>query len=475
MKVAFINSNTELRTVFRGGAPSVGLMEFVAILKERGAQPLYVDAFLENLEDEQLIQRLEDFEPEVIGVSCVSENRFEAMNTIRRLRQSFPESLIMAGGYQFSYYSEEALQLLPELDLIVRHEGEEALISLLEVGFDRSHFESILGITFRTADGEILSTQDAPLPADLDEYPIPDWTALPRNSVSGFGVLAARGCIGSCIFCAGARRRLRFRSPDKVLEEISMLLDIFGRERLAGGIAFNDDSLTLSPKNLVAIMEGMINNGFNLPFTARTRADAITEDLLRLMKEAGLKKIGSGIDAPSQRIMDTMGKKERIEEIVHAFEMYNRLKIKSSGHILIGYEGETMDDIMNGVRLQRKLNRLPYVNIGLSLLRIYPGTWLEEIGRQNGSLPPYFSWYRPEDMDHVETGLNVAGRTVPWFVPSTMPFSKLKWLHFSKTKLTPQYFTQIAKFIVKKKRYGLLVHPHTYRVLMSRLTDAFRH
>jgi len=449
-------------------------MEFVAMLKKRAVPSLLVDAYLENLDDWQVLQRLEEVGPSVIGISCVTDTRFDAMNLIRKLRAAFPNAMLMAGGYQFSYNSEQALEYLPELDLILRHEAEEAFVSLVDAGFDRNQFDGIKGLTFRAKDGEIVKTDDAPFPHDLDKYPICDWTAVAPEHIKGYGIIATRGCVANCIFCAGAGRKLRFRSPERVLEEIQMLVDIFGHDQVDGKLGFNDDSLTLNRKNLVALMEGMIDNNLRLGFTGRSRADAIDEVLLKLMIEAGMTKIGTGIDAPSQRIMDMMGKRERMDQIEETFRMYSRLKIPSSGGILMGYEGETMEDIKNAVGLFKRLNRLPYVSVGLGLMRIYPGTRLEEIGRENGSILPTFSWYHPEDMDKVVKDVNIAHAWTPWFIPSTISYSKLKWIHFRAVKLTPQYFWQTAKYIVRKKKYGILFQSRTWRVLGDRMVDFVR-
>lgn len=471
MNIAFVQANTSRQNVVRGGIPSTAIMQFVAMLKARGVKTLYVDALLENLKDQQAVSRLEEFEPHVIGIACLSDNRFAAMETIRCLRGAFPDTLLMGGGHQFSHQSEDALRVVPELDLIVRHEADETITRLLDTGFERDHFEEISGITFRTPDGEIISTSDAPPPPDLDRFPVPDWTAAPSEHISSFGVSASRGCVGKCTFCAAVGTRLRFRSPDRVLEEIQILVDLFGRERLDGKLSFNDDSLTLNRKNFYALMDGMIDTGFNLRWIARSRADALDEDMIRAMKEAGCISISSGIDAPSQRIMDTMGKREKMEDIVRAFETCSRLKMNCGGTVLIGYEGETVEDIENGAGIMKRLNRLPHITVNMGMLYIYPGTKLEQIGRRNGSLPPDFSWYRQEHMARVERDTSILWQDIPYFIPSTMPCSELKRLCFRYGKMNMDYLRRMTKWVIKKKQYHLFLKGKTYRVLGSRLLN----
>jgi len=470
MKIAFIQSNDIKESVVRRGSNFLALLGLAAIFKERGCQVLYVDAYLEDLTTQQVVERLTKFQPQVVGISCVTDNRFVCINTIRSIRKAFPDVLMMAGGHQFSYHSEDALKHIPELDLIVRGEGEEVAIRLLETDFNPHHFEKIPRLTYRGADNAIISTADDDKLDSLDDFPMPDWTLLPRDHITEFGISTARGCVGQCIFCSGATRRTRFRSPERVLDEMGFILDLFGREKIDGHFVWADDTLTQRKEHFFALMEGMINRGFDFRWFMRSRADAISEELVRLAKEAGCVQIGTSIDAPSQRIMDYMGKGERINEIINAFEVCSRFGIKSVGSIILGYEGETIEDIRNAARIQNRLNRLPHVVISTTLLRVYPGTRLEKIALEKGSLPTDFSWYRPLDMKKVETDVSANIQLVPFFKPSTMPYERLKWLHFRYFRLNPDFIKQTIKYyLITKRQFKLLLNPVVYRVVFSRL------
>ena len=470
MRIALVQANSLDKSIQRKRAVSLALLGLAAIFKERGCQVSYLDAYLEDLTNRQIIERLANFRPRVVGISCTTENRFVAIDTIRSIRRVFPNVLIMAGGHQFSYNSEDALRRIPELDLIVRGDGEEVVIRLLEADFNPRHFESIPRLTYRTADNSIISTPDNGKLDNLDDFPMPDWTLVPRDRIAGFDVSTSRGCVGKCIFCSGGARRVRFRSRQRVLDEVEFILDLFGRKRVDRHFSWADDTLTQSQEHFFPLMEGMIKRGFNFRWGVRSRADAMSEEGVKLMKEAGCILIGTGIDAPSQRIMDSMGKRERMNDIIRAFEIYSRFGIKSAGTILLGYEGETMEDIRNAVELLTRLNRLPRVVVSMSLLRIYPGTILERIALNNGCLPVDFSWYRPEDMKSVESGVSVsAARAVPFFKPSSMPYGELKRLHFRYSRLNLTFAKQTMKQMIAKRQFKQLVNPTVYRVLFSRL------
>lgn len=473
-RVALIQSFNSNKVVLRVGSTSPGLLGLVALLKQNDCPVIFLDAYLEDFTDDMLAERLREFGPDVIGVSCVSENRFDAIKTIKRLRAEFPEALIMSGGCQFSYYSEQALSLMPELDLIIRGEGEEPMMALMQADFDAGELGGIMGLTWRTPDGRIVSNPDTAHLGELDDYPDPDWQEAPLHAVTGFSPVTARGCVGHCIFCSGAKRRMRFRSPERVLDEIQTILDLVGHERLSGHLGFADDTLTQNPAHCADILDGMINRGFNLRWSLRSRADAITEDLVKHLKAAGCYHIGTGVDAPSQSIMDSMGKRESIEDIERAFTLYSKHKLNSAGSILLGYEGETREDHKAAVRLMKKLNKLPHVNIGMGLLMIYPGTVLEQQARENGSLPPDFSWYRKKDMGEVERGLSVSFQSVPYFRPSTISYRKLKWFQFRHTKLSAHYLKHALRYIITRRRWDIFFSKQVYRVFFARFFEPLK-
>lgn len=470
MKIALIESNDTKGFTQRRGSVLLALLGMAAILKKRGYQVLYVDAYSENLTIGQIVERLIDFSPQVVGISCATGNRFVGIDTIRFIRKAFPKVLIMAGGHQFSYYSEDALKKIPELDLIVRGEGEEVVTRLLEAGFDRRHFAGIERLTYRAADKSIISNADDGKLDSLDDFPMSDWTLIPRNHIKEFSISTTRGCVGQCIFCSGASRKLRFRSPEKVLDELGFIIDFFGRERIDGHFIWADDTVTQRKEHFFKLMEGMIKRKFNIRWRMRSRADVISQELVELAKEAGCIYIGTGIDAPSQRIMDSMGKGERMEDIIRAFEIYSQAGLRADGFILLGYEEETIADIQNALKIQRQLNKLPHVTVSTSLLKIYPGTALEKIALRNGSLPSDFSWYCPGDIKKVETGVSIDSRAIPFFKPSTMSYGKLKQLHFRYFRLNFDFIKQTMKhYLVTGRLFKFLINPTIYRVMFSRL------
>jgi anaerobic magnesium-protoporphyrin IX monomethyl ester cyclase len=464
-RIALVNGPGDITSLRRDGRARICYLNFAAVLKAMGHQILYVEPNLEPLSRKQIISMVKNFEPHVVGFSCFCEGRFECIDLIRQMKPALPKTCFIAGGHQFTHYSEDALTKVREMDIIFRGEADETFPKVITNRLDPDSLKETPGLTFRSCTGEIISTPDAGAP-DIRTTPVPDWTIVPGKYLSEYTVITSRGCVGKCNFCATGMRKLRFRDPESVLEEIELMMRIYGHERMDGRFNFFDDSLTLSRGHLHSLMNGMIRRQYNFRWITRARGDTLTAENVNLMKAAGCVGISTSFDAPNQKIIDACGKREKMEDIRRGIEEASRAGIRVHVAILVGNVTETMADSLEGFALFKEMEKMPNVKPFIGTLLIYPGTQLEKRARDNGSIPENFSWYSRNDMKRIFYRKHYA--MVPSFSNGIVPFHMLKAM---VDKVSFSSNRGNIKQILKRKNLGIFLHIRTYAKIASILSS----
>jgi len=196
-------------------------------------------------------------------------------------------------------------------------------------------------------------------PAELNAYKSIFPVQLRQRVVWGF-LIATRGCPYPCNFCSEVMRvstgtKLRSRSAANVADEMAHL------ERQGVNIcSFQDDSFSSNRRFVRALCEELIARHSTMPWMARVRADEVDYDLLALMKQAGCMMLGMGVEAGTQRIIDTIQKnftpKPWLERCRQAFRWARELGIGTNAYYIIGNPTETREEIEHTIRFAQELN-----------------------------------------------------------------------------------------------------------------------
>jgi radical SAM superfamily enzyme YgiQ (UPF0313 family) len=245
-------------------------------------------------------------------------------------------------------------------------------------------FKEILGIAFKKGP-EVVVNPDRPLCADLDALPFParhllDMTFYTRPSrfisrnlsLRSTSIFTARGCPYRCNFCAGPllfNQKVRFHSPERVIEEIGQLINQYGAE----GIYFAED-MFLSDKGRAKKFMGLFKQyGYDkkIRWFAQLRANIVDAELLYMMKDCGCAQVEYGFESGSQRILDLMNKKASIEQNIRAARLTRNAGIRFQGNIIVGYPGEQEEDFKKTIKFLWKSR--PH-SIGFNLFMPLPGT-----------------------------------------------------------------------------------------------------
>ena len=173
-------------------------------------------------------QLLELLKADIYGITAVTYTRFEAIDAARRLKQSHPDSTVIAGGVHFSSCAEDALAAVSDIDIVVRGEGEVTLCELVKALEEKGDLSRVNGITYRDQ-GRIVSNADRETFEDLDGLPLYDdyrWDDYPEyllgvpEQVRATSIMTSRGCPYRCVFCCKAGMKYRLRDPIAVVDEI---------------------------------------------------------------------------------------------------------------------------------------------------------------------------------------------------------------------------------------------------------------
>jgi magnesium-protoporphyrin IX monomethyl ester (oxidative) cyclase len=399
--------------------PPLGLAYIAAVLEERAYDVKILDVSAEdfyNREEigEEYIQiglsngeiktRIRDFDPDVVGISCLLSSQFHDMCNICKLAKEINERIItVVGGAHPSALPEESL-MNDYIDFVVIGEGEYTMLELMEAikrGYD---FSKIDGLGFKQGKRIVVNPKTKFI-EDLDELPLPARHLLPMETYfktnlphSGTSrrspntpIMTSRGCTGHCIFCATAKfwgRRYRTRSVDKVLDEMVYLIKEYGVKE----IQFIDDNLTLNKKRAIELFNRMIERNLNLVWNTPQgiAVSTLDEEILQKMKESGCYEITLAIESGDEKVLNYIIKKPlKLEKVEQQVKTARKLGIITKGYFVVGLPGETKAQMQKTFDFAK---RLKLDAAGIFIAAPLPGTELYRLCREKNYLKSGFSF-----------------------------------------------------------------------------------
>ncbi|MBN1224263.1 MAG: cobalamin-dependent protein [Candidatus Aminicenantes bacterium] len=384
--------------------PPLGLLYIGAVLEKAGHDIRIVPADLWKFDWRRIAGMIDEFEPDIVGVTSTTENRFQSFKLVRVAKKTRPEAFTVMGGPHASMAAEDTLAHIPELDIVVRGEGEQTMYELcqaLDGKKDLSRIQSLSGISFRK-NGEIITNPARPPIKDIDSIPPPAYHLVPfeeynfRFEVPGKGMLPAvnmmssRGCPFKCNFCATPinwGRAVRMRSPHNIVDEIEFLIRTYGVKV----IFFFDDTFNTSPRRAHEICDLILERRLDIFFKCDIRIDLIDKPLLDKMKQAGLFHLSFGLEAGSERVRnEIVEKKVDIEDFHNLVQWCRELDIIPNAFFIFSHPTETWQEAQETIAIIEKYKE--QIEASIAILHIYPGTPLEKTAKEMGALPIDFTW-----------------------------------------------------------------------------------
>lgn len=367
--------------------PPLGLAYLAAVSKMKGIEVKIIDADAEKLSLEEIVERVCDSKPDILGVTVTTPVFDISVKILREIKRisSIP---VVVGGPHPSVLPEETLRT-GVVDVVCKGEGEETLIELFDYFEGKKSLREIPAIHFLD-NGQFFSTPPRPFIRDLDQLSFPDWNGFPldryfspaRKMNFSLPIMTSRGCPARCYFCYKGvfGYQYRFRSPENVVMEIEYLKNRYNIQEFS----IIDDSFSLLNKRAEEICRLIIDRGLNLPWslTNGVRVSPISEKLLILMKKAGCYRVFFGAETGNPEILKSINKGITLDQIKKAVTLTKKVGIEVGLFFMIGNLGEDEKKINQTIRFALELD--PDL-VQFTIATPYPGTVFYDIVRREGS------------------------------------------------------------------------------------------
>ena len=374
-------------TAAMGFFPPTGLEYIVASMKGSVGKVTLFDLRYEEAYQDQ--KALSQFIRNGIDLLCISihwSSKFDKVCDF--IAQLPPEVCTVVGGYKATLEVDYLFDRCPNIDMIVRGEGEE-IIKEIVTGVP---YKDIRGLSYRK-NGGVVHNENQDLP-DITHLPFPD-RSLRRNdySLSQNGVrlisltfdtiMTARGCPFKCKFCTfslnplGQKRSYTERPVESVIEELKTIT--------ADVVLVSDDNFFTNPKRSEELCDLIIENKIKKIFIAQTRIDvARHRRLLDKAQQAGFKVFLIGIESPHDRILKQLQKGITQQQIRDACAVLKQYDFFLHGYFIYGNIGETEEEMLYIPKFARELK---LDSISFQKLRIEKFSPLKEVVEQT---PGYY-------------------------------------------------------------------------------------
>lgn len=361
--------------------------------------------------------------PSIIGISSYTRQRFSTLKLVNIIKSVFKEIIICLGGPHASFLDEAILKHNPNVNYIIRGEGEETFLDIIRSFYDSdldNRRQKILGISYIDNYGEYIRMPDRKCIKKLSKLPLPLQTKEELGSVmmsdslkfhfkdssdASFKmapIITSRGCNGNCRFCCnqsfwGNNRctsaEYAFKQFEYYYNQGISCFDVY------------DDNFTSNEQLVLRLCSMLIDGQMQVKWWCSSRVDTISELLLEKIKQSGCFMISYGVESGSQLILDNINKGVLLKDIEFACALSKKVGLPYRITISIGHLGETEETIQETIRF---INKIKPVQVAIFILKVYPGTPLAQFlserqilsdeywFNENAEIVPFFTYEHTE-------------------------------------------------------------------------------
>lgn len=373
---------------------NLGLGYLAATLREAGYR---VEVFDFQHDREELLAAAQRLRPVLIGFSLIFQfyiNQFSSL--MKYLRANGINCHFTMGGHFPSLSYIRTLDLAPELDSIVRFEGELTLLELVDLLCTGKEWRAIEGIAYRAA-SEAIATPPRALVQDLDRLPFPD-RDFKTHHILGRAVmpiLASRGCVRTCSFCSihmfyrsAPGKMVRTRKPAEVVREMRFLNETLG----ITVFLFQDDDFPLygpvwrrwANEFVDELHRGRLAG--RVVWKINCRADAVDANLLNAMRGAGLFLVYMGLESGSEEGLKAMHKQITVEQNIRAVNILKSINLRFEFGFMLLDPSSTFESVRENLRFLRTIVGDGSSAAGFSRMIPYDGTPIKDELERSGRL-----------------------------------------------------------------------------------------
>ena len=379
------------------------------VLSENGFEVDFVDAPADGYSPDDIIKRVRESQPALIILDTSTPSIYNDVAVASQLKEICPSSFVTLVGTHVSALPEETLNIDARIDAIARYEYDYTLLDLAKTLESQGNLRSVSGLSFREGNN-IIHNPARPYIENLDELPFVSKVYKKFLRIENYfnpnalypmvTITTSRGCPFPCTFCVYPQtlmgRGFRVRSVENVVAEMEYIVENFPQ---AKAVFFEDDTMTVNKNRCKELAERILQKSVKISWTANARV-GLDYETMRAMKKAGCRSFCVGFESGSQKILDNMKKKSKLEEMESFMINARKAGILIHGCFMAGLPGETKETLQETLELAKRLNP---DTVQFYPVMVYPGTeayaWYKERGLISTS--DYKQWITQEGLHNT--------------------------------------------------------------------------
>ena len=454
--------------------PPFWVAVIAAYLRQEGFHVAIIDANAENIAPVETAKHAAELKPLLSCVvvygsqpSASTQNMTVAGAICRALTEQKTGSVAMLGLHP-SALPERTIRE-EAVDFVIEGEGPDSLRVLLEeLAATQPDLSRVPGLWYRDDVNNICSNPRAPLISDLDNYlPVAAWDLLPMDVYRAHNwhcfddlehrspyaaIYTSLGCPYNCVFCCinapFGKPGIRYRSPERVLDEISFLANSYGVKNLK----IVDELFVLKEEHYMAIVDGIIERQLNLNIWVYARVDTVKPTNLAKMKQAGINWLALGIESANPDVRDGADKRMLSRDIKAVVRSIQEHDIRIIGNFIFGLPDDTRETMEETLQLAMDLN-CEFINLYCAMA--YPGSKLYDIAlTEKWELPNTWHGFSQHSYDMLPL--------------PTRTLSAAEVLQF-RDEAFHRYFANPTYLDMIEQKFGSTVREHLVEMSSSRL------
>jgi anaerobic magnesium-protoporphyrin IX monomethyl ester cyclase len=377
--------------------PPYGIIQLAAYLEKQvpEAHLEVLDCNAEKVDWKNMEQRITSFKPDVVACASLATcNTYAVAKTLQIAKQVIPGVLTVTGGQHFTATAQDSLQQYPEIDVIVREEGEQTFTELIKAQQAKANLMDIQGISYRSGDS-IIHNSSRPLIENIEDLPFPGYHLIKANMLKyHFKVMGgdnkpyaliegARGCNHQCTFCTQWRHWQacwRQKSAKRIADEMAYCYHEFGCKF----IWLTDDNFG-SGRRCAEIAEEIIAKHLpdDVSWFVQARVDDIikNKDVLPRLRKSGLNWVLLGVENSNAQTLESFKKGIAPDDSKAAVRLLKENDIFAHAMMIIGNRKDTHQSIDQAKEFANELD--PDL-VMFGILTPFPGTEIYAEAERNG-------------------------------------------------------------------------------------------
>lgn len=338
--------------------PPLGLLYVSSYLKSLGIDVSVFDSTFQTMADFSHLVITK--KPRILGLYCNMMTKFHILKMIHRAR-SYCQWIVLGGPEPVNYIDE---YLAAGADIIVIGEGERTMSELVPRLLTTSvpDLHEVHGIAFKN--GAVTRTESREQISDLSSLPWPDRESIDvrrylevwkeHHGYNSISLILSRGCPYTCTWCSHSvfGETSRRRNPTEAAEEVDDIIKRYRPDQLW----YADDVFAIHRRWFFEYADALDARHIRTPFECISRADRLNEEVVRRLASLGCRQLWIGSESGSQRVLDAMERRVRVEDVQEKAALLKRYGIRVGMFIMLGYEGETLQDIRATIHHLKKCN-----------------------------------------------------------------------------------------------------------------------